>query len=115
MKTRDAKQFKEKLEAFLTDIVVHMGRKDRRRYAEMYMRGLMMNGERKSIEPMALRLPDGNVQGLQQFVNQSPWSFEQVRASLARKVEPEFAPEAYWIIDEVPAPIESHPFDQNGK
>ena len=70
----------------------------------MYMRGLMMNGERKSIEPMALRLPDGNVQGLQQFVNQSPWSFEQVRASLARKVEPEFAPEAYWFIDEVSFP-----------
>jgi SRSO17 transposase len=104
MKTQDVKQFKEKLEAFLTDIVVHMGRKERRRYAEMYLRGLMMNGERKSIEPMALRLPDGNVQALQQFVNQSPWSFEQVRASLARKVEPEFVPEAYWIIDEVSFP-----------
>jgi SRSO17 transposase len=104
MKTQDVKQFKEKLEAFLTDIVVHMGRKERRCYAEMYLRGLMMNGERKSIEPMALRLPDGNVQALQQFVNQSPWSFEQVRASLARKVEPEFVPEAYWIIDEVSFP-----------
>ena len=36
------------------------------------LRGLLMDGERKSIEPMADRLPDGDVQALQQFVNQSP-------------------------------------------
>ena len=41
---------------------------------------------------------------LQQFVNQSPWSSEKVRASLARKVEQEFVPEAYWLIDEVSFP-----------
>jgi SRSO17 transposase len=63
-----------------------------------------MDGERKSIEPMASRLPDGNVQALQQFVNQSPWSSQKVRASLARKVEHEFVPEAYWIMDEVSFP-----------
>ena len=63
-----------------------------------------MDGERKSIEPMANRLPDGDVQALQQFVNQSPWSSEQIRASLARKVEREFVPKAYWLIDEVSFP-----------
>ena len=63
-----------------------------------------MDGERKSIEPMANRLDEGNVQALQQFVNQSPWSTEQVRASLARKMEGEFIPEAYWLIDEVSFP-----------
>jgi SRSO17 transposase len=63
-----------------------------------------MDGERKSIEPIASRLPDGDVQALQQFVNQSPWSSQEVRASLARKVEGEFVPEAYWLIDEVSFP-----------
>lgn len=63
-----------------------------------------MDGERKSIEPIANRLPDGNIQALQQFVNQSPWSTEQVRAALARKMEAEFVPEAYWLIDEVSFP-----------
>ncbi|MEW5805106.1 MAG: IS701 family transposase [bacterium] len=81
-----------------------MGRTERRRYAEMYIRGLLMDGERKSIEPMAHRVPDGDVQGMQQFVNQSPWSHQHVRASLARKVEKEFVPETYWIIDEVSFP-----------
>ena len=63
-----------------------------------------MDGERKSIEPMADRLPGGDVQALQQFVNQSPWPSGEVRASLARKVEQEFVPDAYWLVDEVSFP-----------
>jgi SRSO17 transposase len=81
-----------------------MGRQERRKHAEEYIRGLLMDGERKSIEPIASRLPDGDVQALQQFVNQSPWPSQEVRASLARKVEGEFVPEAYWLIDEVSFP-----------
>lgn len=88
----------------MADVVFHMGRKGRRQHAKEYIRGLLMDGERKSIEPMANRFPGGNVQALQQFVNQSPWSTEQVRSSLARKMEGEFVPEAYWLIDEVSFP-----------
>lgn len=104
MKAREIERFRLKLEAFLADVVLPMGRKDRRHHAEEYIRGLLMDGERKSIEPMANRLPDGDVQALQQFVNQSPWPSREVRASLARKVEREFVPEAYWLIDEVSFP-----------
>ena len=104
MKAREIERFRLKLEAFLADVVLPMGRKDRRHHAEEYIRGLLMDGERKSIEPMANRLPDGDVQALQQFVNQSPWPSRDVRASLARKVEGEFVPEAYWLIDEVSFP-----------
>jgi len=63
-----------------------------------------MDGERKSIEPIADRLAGGDVQALQQFVNQSPWPTKEVQSSLARKVEGEFVPEAYWLIDEVSFP-----------
>jgi SRSO17 transposase len=104
MKTQEIAKFKKSLEAFLADVVTHMGRKDRQRHAEAYIRGLLMDGERKSIEPMACRLPDGNIQALQQFVNQSPWSHKEVSASLARKIEQEFVSEAYWLIDEVSFP-----------
>jgi len=104
MKTREIERLQLKLEAFMADIVLSMGRKERREHAEEYLRGLLMDGERKSIEPMASRMPDGDVQALQQFVNQSPWSSEKVRASLARKVEEEFVPEAYWTIDDVSFP-----------
>ena len=98
MKPQEIERFRLKLEAFLADVVLFMGRKERRQHAEDYVRGLLMDGERKSIEPMADRLPDGDVQALQQFVNQSPWSPKEVQASLARTVEREFVPEAYWLI-----------------
>ena len=104
MKAREIERFRLKLEAFLADVVLSMGRHERRQHAEEYVRGLLMDGERKSIEPMADRLPDGDVQALQQFVNQSPWSTKEVQASLARKVEREFVPEAYWLVDEVSFP-----------
>ena len=104
MKVREIERFRSKLEAFLADVVLPMGRKERRQHAEEYVRGLLMDGERKSIEPLADRLPDGDVQALQQFVNQSPWSTQKVRASLARKVEREFVAEPYWIVDEVSFP-----------
>ena len=104
METREIERLRLKLEAFLTDLVLPMGRKERGQHAEQYVRGLLMNGERKSIEPMADRLPDGDIQALQQFVNQSPWSYGKVRAPLARKVEHEFVSEAYWLIDEVSFP-----------
>jgi len=104
MKAREIERFRSKLEAFLADVVVPMGRKERGQHAEEYVRGLLMDGERKSIEPMANRIPGGDVQALQQFVNQSPWPSGEVRASLARKVEREFVPEAYWLIDEVSFP-----------
>jgi SRSO17 transposase len=104
METQEIERFRQKLEAFLADLIVKMGRKERQHWANVYIRGLLLNGERKSIEPMASRLSDGDVQALQQFVNQSPWPYGKVRASLARKVEGEFVPEAYWILDDVSFP-----------
>src|SRR3954452_23875906 len=64
----------------------------RRRWAEVYLRGLLLDGHRKSIEPMAdrLRAIDGGgrdyEQALQQLVNQSPWLDRPVRDRLARRV-----------------------------
>src|SRR3989304_6033707 len=104
MKPREIERFRLKLEAFLADVVLSMGRTERRQHAEEYVRGLLMDGERKSIEPIADRLPGGDVQALQQFVNQSPWPTKEAQSSLARKVEREFVPEAYWLIDEVSFP-----------
>lgn len=49
-----------------------MARIDQRRRGERYLRGLMLDGKRKSIEPLAQCLPDGDEQCLQQVVNQSP-------------------------------------------
>jgi SRSO17 transposase len=74
-------------------------RSEQRKWARVYLRGLMLEGKRKSIEPMAARLVDGDEQCLQQFVNQSPWSEEVVRENLARRMVGELSPEA-WVIDD---------------
>ena len=66
---------RQRLEGFLVDLLEPMGRSERRHWGELYVRGLLQDGERKSIEPMAARLPDGNVQAMQQFVGQSPWEW----------------------------------------
>jgi SRSO17 transposase len=66
---------------------------------EVYLPGLMLDGKRKSIEPMAARLADGDEQCLQQFVNQSPWEWQPVRAMLARRLSAAIVPQA-WIVDD---------------
>ena len=72
---------------------------DQRRWGETYLRGLMVDGRRKSIEPMAARLPDGDEQCLQQFVNQSPWEVEPVRKRLALRMSEAIAPLALIVDD----------------
>jgi len=88
---------------FCGEIFESMRRKDQRRWGEVYVRGLMLDGKRKSIEPMAARLADGDEQCLQQFVNQSPWDPVLVRRALARRMSRELSPEA-WVIDDTGFP-----------
>jgi SRSO17 transposase len=68
------------------------------------VRGLLLDGERKSVEPMAGRLPDGNEQAMQQFVGQSPWEWQPVWQRLARRMVKELEPEAVWVIDDTGFP-----------
>ncbi len=94
---------RQRLVEFLTALFPEIGRKDRRHWGEVYVRGLLQEGERKSIEPLALRLPDGNVQALQQFIGQSPWPYEPVRRRLACLLVPEVGP-GIWVVDDTGFP-----------
>ncbi|WP_229882181.1 transposase, partial [Streptomyces alanosinicus] len=48
-------------------------RADQRRWGGVYLRGLLLEGRRKSVEPMAARLgEDGNRQALAHFITSSP-------------------------------------------
>jgi SRSO17 transposase len=73
-------------------------RKDQRAKGELYLRGLLTDGQRKSMQPMAQRLGVDH-QGLQQFVTSSTWDYETVRANVARWGAGALDPDAYVIDD----------------
>jgi SRSO17 transposase len=81
-------------------------------WASVYLQGLLIDGDRKSIEPLSSRvtLPEGLVvkdkdQALQQFINQSPWDHAQVlqryRSELAGTFQ---SPEGVFVFDDVSFP-----------
>ncbi|BDD73556.1 MULTISPECIES: IS701 family transposase [Streptomyces violaceoruber group] len=68
--------------------------------ARHFLRGLLLDGGRKSVEPMAARLgEDGNRQALAHFVTSSPWDAAHVRARLAWRMQPVIKPTALIIDD----------------
>jgi SRSO17 transposase len=100
---RELARVRGRLVEFSDEMFASMARKDQRRWGKCYLRGLMLDGKRKSIEPMAARLADGDEQCLQQFVNQSPWDEVPVRRALARRMSRELSPTA-WVIDDTGFP-----------
>jgi SRSO17 transposase len=105
------RRVRTRLLAFAQDIFESIPRKDQRRWGQTYLRGLLLDGKRKSIEPMATRLARGDPQAdayaleqaLQQFVNQSPWDWTAVRRRLAERMTAAIGPAA-WVIDDTGFP-----------
>ena len=95
---------RKRMDQFMTDLVEPIGRSERRHWAAVYVRGLLLDGERKSIEPLAARLPDGNVQALQQFIGQSPWEWDAVWERLGKRMTAELEPDAAWVVDDTGFP-----------
>lgn len=88
---------------FAEEMYAPLARCDQRAKGEQYVRGLLLEGRRKSIQPMAARLPDGDEQGLQQFITDSPWADAPVRRRLARRMTAGIEP-AGWVIDDTGLP-----------
>jgi SRSO17 transposase len=88
---------------FAEEMYGSLARCDQRAKGEQYVRGLLLEGRRKSIQPMAARLADGDEQGLQQFITDSPWPDMPVRRRLARRMTGEIEPEG-WVIDDTGLP-----------
>ncbi len=88
---------------FAEEMYGSLARCDQRAKGEQYVRGLLLEGRRKSIQPMAARLPDGDEQGLQQFITDSPWRDEPVRRRLAVRMTREIEPVG-WIVDDTGLP-----------
>lgn len=75
---------RERLTEFVENFSPVFGRSERRHRCRVYLSGLILAGERKSIEPIAGRVGGGNELALQQFVNHSPWDSKELIGELRR-------------------------------
>jgi len=82
--------------ARMLDGAVH--RCDQQDKGELYVRGLLTDGARKSMQPMAERLGVDH-QRLQQFITSSTWDYQVVRANIARWAAEAIDPASYVIDD----------------
>ena len=76
-------EFERWMEPFLGAL----GNKKRRLWAPLYVRGLILPGERKSMERVAERVAPDDVQQLNHFVATSPWALEPVETVLWEKAD----------------------------
>jgi SRSO17 transposase len=92
---------RERLEAFAGEVLAEaMNRPVQLVNGGLYLRGLLEQGPRKSLEPMVVRLGgDADYQSLQQFVADSPWDPALVVRAVAGRVAPEIEVEA-WVLDD---------------
>jgi len=110
MKARKLTKLRQDLMTFLDDVVGTLGNARRRRWCETYVRGVLLDGHRKSIEPMAARLrsieqgEEDYEQALQQFINQSPWDEQAVLASLQTWIARRFGTDGFLILDDTGFP-----------
>jgi SRSO17 transposase len=91
-------QVRPRLEAFAAGMLGGLARSDQRAKGELYVRGLLLDGKRKSMQPMAARLGVDHQQ-LQQFVSSSTWDHAQVRGRLARWAQEFIGPRAFVVDD----------------
>ncbi len=108
MGTQSAPGPQEKRFAAYTDgLAKAAGHADRKVPLKAYCAGLLLPGERKSVEPMAARLAPDNVrrthQSLHHLVAAAPWSDEAVLASVREHVlaaMKQNGPVVAWIVDD---------------
>jgi SRSO17 transposase len=104
MTAKQMERCRQRLKAYLEEMLTPLGRSERRYWGSVYVRGLLLDGERKSVGAMATRLSEANEQNLQQFLNQSPWAWEPVWHAMADRIESSFPPVEAWVIDDTSFP-----------
>ena len=83
MTPEEIAEVRPRLAEFAAGMLGGLARSDQRAAGGLYVRGLLTDGRRKSMVPMAGRL-GADHQRLQQFITSSTWDYAAVRANVAR-------------------------------
>jgi SRSO17 transposase len=93
--------WEEELERWLEPFLAGLRRKAQRRWAPFYLKGLILPGERKSVEPLAARVAPGDTQQLHHFVSTSPWSTAPLEDELVKAADRLVGgPDAVLVVDD---------------
>jgi SRSO17 transposase len=100
-----AVETRERLLDFVSVVVQALPHVRQRENAGLYVRGLIEQGDRKSLQPTLFRLEESSAryESLQQFLSDSPWDPALVVRACAERVTPELAVEA-WVLDDTGFP-----------
>jgi SRSO17 transposase len=90
----DVRATAEQLTAFHERFAPLFGKEQAQDHAYTYVKGLMVCPDRKSIEPIALNVGDGQVSALQKFINSAPWDHADVQLELQSLFADELVPTA---------------------
>lgn len=107
MTAKRVEELRGQLQSFVEEFAPELGRSERRYWCGKYLEGLLREGERKSIEPMAARI-GGDEQALQQFVNQSPWEHPAVLHRLREQMKGRAAAGGVLVLDDTSLPKQGH-------
>ena len=93
--------WEDELARWLAPFLGRLRRQAQRHWAPFYLKGLILPGERKSIEPMAARVVPGDVQQLHHFVATSPWATAPLEEELVRAADRLVGgPDAVLVVDD---------------
>src|SRR3954451_3253116 len=93
------------LDEWLQPFLEVLGRKTRRTWAPLYVRGLLGPGERKSLQPMALQLGLGGHDQLQYFIASPAWDDGALWTVLAQQADRMIGgPDAVLVINDTALP-----------
>jgi len=96
-----ASEPRERLLAFVDEVVRPLPHVRQRENALLYVRGLIEHGGRKSLQPTLFRLDEtrARYESLQQFLADSPWQSELLVRACAERVAPRIGVTA-WVVDD---------------
>lgn len=96
-----AVEVRDRLVGFVAEVAARLPLRRQRENALVYVRGLVEQGGRKSLQPTLFRLEEtpARYESVQQFLADSPWQAELLIRACAERVAPQIGVTA-WVVDD---------------
>lgn len=104
MRQKDFQVIHRRFLGFIEEFKPVFQRQDRMTRCSQYLSGLILEGERKSIEPMALRLGNVSSRSLQDFMVEGLWDADELMGSLVSRTFSKFSENGILVLDDTALP-----------